>query len=284
MSNSFFNKCNSSAGAGGAVYCVNCGKVSITTSVFFHCACTKACTSCGGLLIEEALSLPAISHTDFISCSAAQDGGGFYIYGSTGGINGENVPVSNCRFVNCIAIGNIGQTYHDSDGGGLVFWQIDHTIGISNSLIVKCQSAARAGGSFIAIHNIYFDNIIRFCFYSGNTAEKGRNALIHFNNPSSDLWSIVFYHSFTSDASLTNSLIQNYPDASEVTDNWLPQGSIYFVYSTRCPSKARGNTQFCIYSGTTELLKIISAAFSVQASQPRHNSLSHLLILPSLDV
>ena len=112
--------------------------------------------------------------------------------------------------------------YDSADGSGLMYWANDYTFGVTNSLFSKCHSDLRAGALFFAINKNPFNHIVRFCFFSENTAQKGRNALVHFNGSSTTHWSQVFFHSFTSDTSLTNSLVQTFDAADPVTVNWLP--------------------------------------------------------------
>ena len=141
----------------------------------------------------------------------------------TGVASGVDHPVRECRFISCVAIGKqTGSQTNEADGGGLVFWENDYTLGISNSLFAKCESKKRAGGSFVVVKSSSFSNVIRFCFYCENIAPQGRNALIHFNSSSTTLWSIVFLHSFTSDTTLSKSLAQSHSNPTEVTSNWLP--------------------------------------------------------------
>ena len=139
----------------------------------------------------------------------------------TRGTNGANFPVKDCRFISCVANGRTPSNGNDADGGGLIFWENTHTFGINNALFVNCESKNRAGGSFVVINSYYFKHIIRFCFYCDNTAPKGRNAPIHFNGTDGTPWSIIFFHSFTSDNSITNSLVKNYSDGTPVLDNWI---------------------------------------------------------------
>ena len=227
MSDSLFRHCTSH-GAGGAIYCFNCETVRIHSCTFRECVCPDPDTSAGGAFIYQASLLPETTANTFISCSGGQDCGGLYLYETKGGTRGENLPVKECRFIGCIAYGKSPQsTKNEADAGGLRFWMNDYTLGISESLFSKCESKERAGGSFLAVNSIYFHNIIRFCFYSQNTAPHGNNALVHFNGSSTNLWSIVFFHSFTSDNSITNSLVQNFSDATPVTSNWFIQKTIH---------------------------------------------------------
>ena len=220
ISHSLFYKCNASLEHGGALYCYNCGRVSIYSSSFVECACTNYNTAGGGLCFWGVSITSLIKHTNFVSCSTEGDGGGLDFYGTYGQTNQDNLPIQECKFVGCVAYGNVlDERVNDADGGGLIFYGNAHTLGISNSLFCKCESKLKAGGSFVTINQEYFDNIIRFCFYCENTAPEGRNALIHFNDSSTDLSSKIFFHSFTSDNTITNSLVQNYSAASAITQN-----------------------------------------------------------------
>ena len=225
VTDSVFNKCNSTSDHGGAIYCGNCGKVSIMKSAFIVCASPVVCFG-GGIYVIGASAVPEITVNNFISCEAGQDGGGLYLIQIEGGTNGANLPVRNCKFIGCIANGILLNGDNDADAGGLLYWQSDYTLGISNSVFAKCESKKRCGGSSIIISKPSFSNVIRFCFYCENIAPQGRNALVHFSPTNWEPWDIVFFHSFTSDSSLTNSLVLNLPAASEVNDDWLPFGDI----------------------------------------------------------
>ena len=226
ISDCLFNKCSSSTGSGGAVYCFNCGQISVHTSAFIECSAWPY-YGAGGMLTNNALVLPEITKCIFLSCEAGSDCGGLYLIRTKGGTNGENLPVKECRFISCVAYGKVsGSQTNEADGGGLMYWSNDYTFGITNSLFSKCHSDLRAGALCIAINSNPFSHIVRFCFFSENTAKKGNNALIYLNGSSTDDWAKVFFHSFTSDNDLTNSLVQNHPAADPVTANWLPLTTI----------------------------------------------------------
>ena len=223
VSDCLFEKCNSTSGYGGAIYGYNCGKLSVKASCFIACSSPTYYFG-GGMCIIGTSAVPEITESSFVSCSSGQDGGGMWLSGVTT-TDGTNFPVKKCRFVKCIANGIASwTTSNDADGGGLIFWENYYTLGIANSLFAKCESKKKAGGSFLVINSVYFDHMIRFCFYSENTAPNGRNALIHFNSSSTNLWSIVFFDSFTSDFSLSNSLAQNYAGSVPSKNDWLPNG------------------------------------------------------------
>ena len=210
VTDSVFTKCNTTTGHGGAIYCLNCGKISIKQSSFVECSSYYGSTGGGGIFTNGASVLPEITENTFLSCTGGQDGGGLYLYQTKGGTNGANLPVNECTFISCVATGYAGGA-NDADGGGLIYWSNDCTLGISDCLFIKCESKLRAGGSFVTINQDYFNNIIRFCFYSENTALNGTNTVILFNSSSTNLWSIIFCHSFTLDIDLTYSLAQNAP-------------------------------------------------------------------------
>ena len=229
---STFNKCNSTSGHGGAIYAYSCGRISVYHSTFIQCAALSLYSG-GGILTDGASLSSEISQSTFISCSGGQDGGGLEIVGSTESSEQENLPVKDCKLIGCIANGRTDTTANDADGGGLIFWRNQNTIGIYNSLFSKCESKKRGGGSFVVINKPSFSNVIRFCFYCENTAPDGRNALIHFNATNWTPWNIVFFHSFTSDSSYVKSLAQNRPEATAVNDNLLPKpNSIIQLSST----------------------------------------------------
>ena len=175
------------------------------------------------MLINGGAILPEILDCTFIWCEGEEDGGGVYLLYTDGGTNGENIPVSSCRFVGCSAKGiSSWTTDNDADGGGLIFWCNEHTFGVHNSLFAKCESKLRAGGSFLTVNKVFFNNIIRFCFYCENNSPNGRNALIHFNGTDGTPWNIVFFHSFSSDSSLINSIAEDYDVPTPLNQNWLP--------------------------------------------------------------
>ena len=219
---STFNKCNSTSGHGGAIYAYSCGRITVHKSTFIKCV-VLSLYSGGGILTDGASLSSEISRSNFISCSGGQDGGGMDIVRCTGDSEREYLPVKECKLISCIANGYNGGSNNDADGGGLIFWDNACTLGISNSIFTKCESKKRGGGSFVVINKPSFSNVIRFCFYCENTAPGGRNALIHFNGSNWTPWNIVFFHSFRFDSSLSNSLAQNRPEATAVSDNWYIQ-------------------------------------------------------------
>ena len=101
ITDSTFYQCNSTGGWGGAVYCVSCGIVTIQRSSFLECTCTAFIAVGAGAMVDLSAALPEITENDFIRCSAAQDAGGLYIYRTTGGTDGVNLPVKECRFISC---------------------------------------------------------------------------------------------------------------------------------------------------------------------------------------
>ena len=162
----------------------------------------------------------------FLACVAGGDAGGLYLIRTNGGTNGENLPVRECRFISCVAHGKVsGSQTNDADGGGLIYWSNDYTFGICNALFARCESKLRAGGTYVTINSDHFDGIIRFCFYCENIAQNGRNAFLGFNGTNGQPWSIIFFHSYTSDRDLTNSLLPNDPALSSTSNNWLPSGT-----------------------------------------------------------
>ena len=228
MSDCLFYRCSSTTGDGGAIYGNNCGLVSLQRSSLLECTCTTNGNG-GGISVYGTSILPEITANTFISCSGRADAGGLIIYHTTGVTNAANLPVKYCRFISCVAYGTILNNNNDADCGGLEYWENEHTLGIHNSIFTKCESKQRGGGCGVTINSYYFDQIIRFCFFSENTAPSGRNAIIPFNGSSSNLWSIVFYHSYTCDGDLDNSLLQNYPNIVPVNGAWLSYGVLSFL-------------------------------------------------------
>ena len=45
---------------------------------------------------------------------------------------------------------------------------------------------------------------------------------------------IFFFHSFTSDSDLSNSLVKDYHDGSPITGNWLPYDNNYMTTYENC--------------------------------------------------
>ena len=225
VTDSIFEKCNATSGCGGAIYGAKCGKIYISISIFILFSATNG-VSGGSVFTDGVLVLPEVKECSFISCSGGSDGGGLYLLRSKGGINGVNLPVRACKFIGCISNKYTSGSTNDDDGGGLMYWANDFTFGVSNSIFSKCHSDLRAGALFLRVNSNYFTHIVRFCFFFENTAEKGNNALIHFEDSSRVLWDIVFMNSFTSDSDLSNSLVKNYAAATKVTIDWLPWGTL----------------------------------------------------------
>ena len=225
VTDSLFNKCNATTGNGGAIYCHNCGKVSIQTSSLIECSALEYSLG-GGIFIEGASVLPEITTNNFISCTGGEDTGGVDLRRVTGDNDGANLPVRECRFIGCVAYGKMADTTaNNADSGGLEFWLNDFTLGISESIFLKCESKFRAGAVGLVLNSSRFDYVIRYCFFSENTAQKGNNVLVEFVDSTESLWDAVFLHSFTSDNDRSNSLVSTYDDSWITTpesDNWLP--------------------------------------------------------------
>ena len=230
ISDSIFTSCTTDD-HGGAVYATNCGLVTLRRVIYISCSCSANTRGGGAVYILEVPIMPEITDNCFISCVSRVDGGGLYFH-SNSASSVDNIPVKGSKFIGCVANGDTGEGGIDADGGGLVFWRNDHTLGVSHTLFTKCESKLRAGGSFVTINEDYFDHVIRFCFYCENVSPSGRNALIHFNDTDGKPWDIVFFHSFTSDNDLSDSLVQDYYEPTTITDNWLPQGTIAFLNNT----------------------------------------------------
>ena len=99
------------------------------------------------MFIECASEIPQSVDNSFHMCTAGGDGGGLYLYTIAKQTNRETLPIKDCKFVGCIAYGNVlDERVNDADGGGLIFWGNAQTFGISNSLFSKCESNLRAGG------------------------------------------------------------------------------------------------------------------------------------------
>ena len=225
ISDSIFTFCTSSV-FGGPIYATNCGLVTLHRISYISCSCSANKWGGGAVLIYDVPIMPEITDNCFISCASRVDGGGLDLRSVTAS-NLENIPVKGCKFISCVANGDIGESRIDADGGGLIFWTNHNTLGFSDSLFAKCESKTRAGGSFVTINADYFDYIIRFCFYCENIAQIGTNSLIHFNSTDGEPWNSVFFRSFTSDADITKSLVKSYYEQTLVSDNWLPLPSIY---------------------------------------------------------
>ena len=228
VSDSLFEKCNSTSEHGGAIYGHSCGMVSINASLFVTCSSPKDKYG-GGICIIGTSAMPEITESNFISCISGQDSGGLELSKVTV-TTGVDLPVRECSFIGCIANGVTSDPQlNDADGGGLLFWENACTLGIANSLFAHCESKQRSGGCFIVINNASFFNVVRFCFYSENTAPSGRNALIQFNQSCWEPWDIIFFHCFTSDNSFVNSLVMTHSTESAVNGDWLPLGPLSYL-------------------------------------------------------
>ena len=220
-----FEKCVALSGRGGGIFALSSGKVSISQSTIIECSCPTAGTVGGGFIAQSASAVPEIVETHFLSCLASEDAGGVYILATTGGTNEANIPVRECRFLDCVARGDEGG-YNGAEGGGVMYWENDRTLGISNSLFAGCISAGRAGGSFVVINNTELPNFIRFCFYHKNTAASGKNVALYYSGSGVTPWDYIFYHSYTSDTDLTYSLLEYPSQEPPERNDWLPQANI----------------------------------------------------------
>ena len=220
-----FEKCNSTADHGGAIYGIRCGSISISSSLFFKCFALLY-SSGGGLFVNQASQVPEIVESSFISCAGGHDAGGLYIYLTTGAATGSNRPVSECRFSSCTAHGIRENPYqNDGDGGALSYWDNTHTLGVSDTLLLSNRATTDGGALFFQMNTDVRQHRIIFCFFHNNYAPLGCDALIHFTDPDDHQYNKVVLQSFTTCTASSLAENNNDPNIIDNPQDWLPQAN-----------------------------------------------------------
>ena len=174
---SFFH-CHSSGnvGSGGvAAFCIS--SASVSDSFFYDCSCPMSETQEGGGVFIGNLSVqPLIRCCSFISCESADDGGGCGIWYSASSFP---YAVDSCCFIKCK-----GTDEAHSEGGGVILWDNNKTIGISNSLFSGNHAVSGGAIDLYDVSPSTFSNPLKFYSFDKNTGRNGNDILFSSRPPS----------------------------------------------------------------------------------------------------
>ena len=200
--------------------------MSIKASSFIHCS-TPSYYCGGGLHIVSVSVIPEIIATDIMSCSAGEDGGGIYTEQAAWESSGPNIPVRECRFINCHANGIASWiSSNEADGGALFFWDTTRTFGVSEILLLSNRAEKDGGALFFPIYADVTQHSVAFCFFHNNYAPFGCDALIHFHFSSTNKYEKVFLQSFTTYTEHSIAESNDSPWNIQNPINWLPQALV----------------------------------------------------------
>ena len=207
-----FKDCKASKN-GGAIYVNQSTSLIVTDTLFHNCATNSDENEPGGgaIRIRGSGSTLSVSSSIFFSCNAnvGSHGGGALRASSM-----SNVLLSTSRFISCSSQYSAGAVYIDNST------PVTYT-----TILFNGNSASKYGGAMRESGTSLSSTHIKFCFFTGNTGTYGNDYAV-----SKDLSYSPFIHSFSTGAS---NRVAYYDDGSfTYHDNWLPQGSIYFVSST----------------------------------------------------
>ena len=195
--------------SGGAINAFNISSISICSSFFHSCKCTKL--SGGGINLYFILHQPYVNNCDFVSCFAFDDGGGASLRNSTAS---DTLVCTYCRFVN--------GTSHGSDtswAGGIILWNNNNVLQCSN-ILFESNTGLFGCAYGTNINSSSPDYPLRFCFFHGNTGTYGNDVCFRYYQESYEREYFISCFSVTE-----NHRIQNYTSSTDYS-NWLPQANI----------------------------------------------------------
>ena len=196
---------------GGAVF-INCGTLSIISSIF-HCCTTS--TYGGGVYAMKISTSSIVLLSSFILCDGDYGGGLMTFWKSTS-------SVFSSRFLLCTVKHAGGALYHDSDKQTSYF-------SLSDSLFANNSanySGTRGGGAFEDNRSVTYNSTYSFCFFRGNNAPNGNGKDISIQDKPITQYSIVHCLTTTTSHSLWNKKYTGF-------ENWLPFGNILNLQSQR---------------------------------------------------
>ena len=203
-----FISCRSTKNKGGAVSVTNINIVIIDDSYFEGCRCATGDGNCGGGAIYwgTVITQPMARLCNFIRCVAGDEGGA--LSSRTNSLN-EHFVVQNARIVGCNGTTN--------DGGALMLGVYGHSLCCTSVLFSACHCNQRGGALWSSYFSAASDPLLRFCFFTQNTAQSndGHDTYIYGTvspNP--------MLHCF----STTTKSSRVHP--SNKANNWLPQGEL----------------------------------------------------------
>ena len=159
--------------SGGAINAYNVKSVTVSYSLFLTCKSTQS--SGGGVNLFKLLYQPYIHNCDFISCHAADDGGGAAIWNSSATEN--QIVCYNCRFIDC-SVPNEKDNLLGPVAGGIILW--DNILPAKCSSLLFSSNEATYGGAY-ACHSTYYSlvNLLFVCLFNKNIGTYGNDIYLH---------------------------------------------------------------------------------------------------------
>ena len=210
-----FNICNVTekktySSGGGAIY-IDCGTLSVSSSVFIACKSKKYG---GAILAETHCECSTVSLCVFISCEA-DNGAGLMNH------DGPISSVSSCRFFSCIASVSGGGLYYDCEKETTSFTVTDSLFKDNRAdYTYESLFINRGGGAFEDFRTKSYSSRYSFSFFRENSAPSGVGQDISIHTKTLSLDNIIECFTTTPAKSLWN--------VNQNVTNWLPQGSISF--------------------------------------------------------
>ena len=195
---------------GGAIY-IDCGTLSITSSLFHKC---QSVQYGGGIYAYNNCDSATVRACNFINCAANHAGGIMTHMGPTSSI-------SSSHFISCSAEWVGGGFYHNCKTTA-------GTLTLSDSLFTNnradyeydFQSTDRGGGAFEDCRESNYTSKFSFSFFSGNRVTHGVGNDISFHYYKLDIKCFFYLFTTTKEYSVWN--VDDY-----VTD-WLPFGTLLY--------------------------------------------------------
>ena len=207
-----FYSCKASPNRGGGIYAEGIKTLTIQESLFHKCIAEAKNDFGGGGIQLLSIQQPfIIQSTAFLSCESGNDGGGIsiYIYATW-----QRVCFVDDRFVGCKGLYEQG-----SDGGSLMLWDSNASVGCSNTIFADSYCAMRGGAVsyyiFTSANHPSSIQLFTFCFFQNNQVKSNRTNDAYFED-----WKPTqpFLHCFS-----TTSVNRVHPPTND--NNWLPYGN-----------------------------------------------------------
>ena len=132
-----FVSCEASSVNGSGIYAQSANIVHVQNSLFYDCKVLSGSNGeegGGGIYLNSISTETLITTSDFIKCVVKYDGGGVNIW-SSNSTNGNDKTFQKCRFIKCH-----GDNEYYSEGGGIMAYDNNYYIGITNCLFCECKN------------------------------------------------------------------------------------------------------------------------------------------------
>ena len=214
-----FTDCIVEADCGGAIYVYGINKATITESSFVHCNILSSDNNengGGGIYLELVSDEVLIRLCSFLDNSVPHDGAGVDMW-SCSCTTFNTKTFQDCRFIMCKGKAENSFPYNQpfEEGGGILAWENEYNVGISNTLFCECSNY-RGGALEISVPLEVLSPFILFCLFHGNDATYGKD--VCFGNCDT----IPFSHSFTTSSGKYAVSKEEHPN--EYYPHWFPQG------------------------------------------------------------